>query len=96
MQKLRGSINERAINGSYRLMAQTHPEDRRLASCYAHNIHANASILRGAWTGREQNAVVTQGIGWLDLVIAHHRDLCAKLGEVLHDVEYERVVVIYN
>ena len=30
------------------------------------------------------------------VVIAHHCDFCTKLGEVLHDVEYERVVVVYN
>ena len=59
MQKLRRSINDRAINSSYRLMTQTHSEDRSLARCYAHNIHTNAGILRSAWTGREQNAVET-------------------------------------
>jgi hypothetical protein len=94
VQQLRGTddvASERLPDG---LVAQAHAEQGPLAADLAHHLDADAGVGGRSRPGAEQDAVVGERLGGGHLVVAPHVDLRPELGQVLHDVEHERVVVV--
>ena len=94
VQQLRGAGHGRAVRGRDRLVPQAHAEDRDVAGALADDGHADAGVLRGARAGAEQDAVELAGLVRGHLVVAAHDDVGSQLGQVLDQVEDERVVVV--
>jgi len=87
--------SESRANG---LMSQANPKDRNSACEVADQIDADASVLRRAWTGRDDDSfrVHRIDVGNRDLIVAAHFDLSPEFPEILNQVVSERIVIVEN
>src|SRR5437016_6127987 len=94
MQQLGSPTDLGAVGDSDRLVAEADPEQRNATGHVAYEVDADTSLLRGPGPRRQQDAV--EGVGLLDgdLVVAPDLGDRPELGEVLDEVEDERVVVV--
>src|SRR5919204_5559341 len=77
-------------------MPEADAEDRRVLAQPANDVQRHARVVRGAGTGRDDDALGRERRHALrvDGVVAHHAQLGAELTQVLHEVVGERVVVV--
>src|SRR6185503_6446228 len=79
-----------------RLVAEAHPEDRDIRAESGNRTERNARFAGRAGAGRDDNTRGPEpghGIQF-DFVVAYHLDLRAQFGQVLHQVEGKRIVVV--
>ena len=91
-----GAHNLAAEHFPYRLVPQTHAEDRDARAEFADDGLADTRFRRGAGSGRDADAFGPEGGESLDgdLIVATHHRLRAEFAEILDEVVGERVVVI--
>jgi hypothetical protein len=78
-------------------MSQTYAKEWTLFFCAVINhLDTNASFFWSARSRRNKNAVILARFIGLDFVISHNCALGPKLAQILHQVKYEGVVVIYD
>ena len=94
VQKFWGTVDHCTEHLTNRLVAEAYPEDRNLAAEGSNHVHADSGVGRGTGSGRDEHTVVTTTCIWSNRVIATNIDLRTELGQVLNEVEDERIVVV--
>ena len=81
---------------SDRLVTEADAEDRDASGEAPDQLDRDAGVLRRAWAGRDDDRARRErlDLGHADLVVANHLDVFAELGEVLHQIEGEGIVVV--
>lgn len=94
MEQLRSPRHRSAERGRNRLVTEADSEDGGDATAFSYDVHTHAGLLGGTRARRNQNAIEVARFFNGDGVISAHVHVCTELGEVLHEVENERVVVV--
>ena len=93
-----GAHNMAAKGFADGLMAQANAHNRQLAGKMLNRGHRNAGLARRTGAGAYHQILGLErfDFGRRDVVVAAHQHFLAELGEILHDVVGEAVVIVYH
>ena len=96
VHKVPGADHAPAEGSSNGLMSQANTEHGNFPCEVTDELDADASLLRGAGTGRDYDPLGTEAFDFLDrdLVVPPHLDLRAQFSQVLNQVVGKRIVVV--
>ena len=96
MHHLAGPDDIAAVHLADGLVAQANAQDRQLAGEVANGVHGDARLIRGARARGNHQPLGLQGFNLLngDFVVAVYLHVGTQLGQVLHHVVGEGIVVI--